>query len=636
MGLLTSASGNSTNPRAGPASAYTSSESAHPARPTHPADPYHTYPSHSIHPTDPHPTDPAEPYPIHPASPYPTHSSYSAHPTYPTHPAHLHPTHSTHPVHPIYPSNPTRPISPSYDPSSSSVDIQRAHQFTNGRVTPVSRFPEGQLIHRGITFTRRKKSQRTTIEMLPEEILLKIFDLYRRQNDVDPFWGRLWKWHRLAHVCRKWRHVVTVSPRRLGLQILCMPGGAPIESILDAWPSLPLSVSYTDPESSSLSKNIIVALHRPDRIYKINFTLSSSLIGSVVPMIQEPFPELERIQIKVQDTTGPPLIFRGSLLGGSAPRVRDIHLDGVAIPFPAIRQVLSSTNSLVKLCLRNIPHDVYFSPVDLVNVLSTLIQLESLTISFRSPASRPPQPPPPPSTMTGRPCTTKRTTTFSSLMYLYFDGAHEYLEEFISRIDLPHLQGITTSFFNQIIFEIPHFCQFISHIKALVFPIWVYITPTRKAVEVAFDHPYRICTLKTLCLRLDWQLSFVTQLMTQLSPFIRSNVPILIIGENFNLSPHMHSEVEDVDSAQWLELFQLFRNVNEVCIWERELVPEVVQALVTREEEEADENVIAAGVLPELKELYVRGYSESPSVLKDVELFVEARRRAGRTIHVRG
>jgi hypothetical protein len=126
--------------------------------------------------------------------------------------------------------------------------------------------------------------------------------------------------------------------------------------------------------------------------------------------------------------------------------------------------------------------------------------------------------------------------------------------------------------------------------------------------------------------------------MTQLSPFIRSNVQFLSIGLYSNVWPRMPTGVEDVDSGQWLELFQLFRNVSKIHVWESELVPGIAQALVTEEEdsEEADENVVAAGVLlPELKELYLSRYNGSPSVLKDVRRFVEACRRADRTMHVR-
>jgi len=99
----------------------------------------------------------------------------------------------------------------------------------------------------------------------------------------------------------------------------------------------------------------------------------------------------------------------------------------------------------------------------------------------------------------------------------------------------------------------------------------------------------------------------------------------------------MPDAMDDVDSAQWLELFQLFGNVSNLRVLESGLVPGIAQALVTREEDsEADENVVAAGVFPELKELDLNGYGKSPSVLKDVARFVTARRRAGRTVRMSG
>ena len=52
-----------------------------------------------------------------------------------------------------------------------------------------------------------KHWQRTAIEVLPEDILLEIFDFYRL-DAMEQSKGRPWKWHRLAHVCRKWRDVV--------------------------------------------------------------------------------------------------------------------------------------------------------------------------------------------------------------------------------------------------------------------------------------------------------------------------------------------------------------------------------------------------------------------------------------------
>ncbi len=98
---------------------------------------------------------------------------------------------------------------------------------------------------------------------------------------------------------------------------------------------------------------------------------------------------------------------------------------------------------------------------------------------------------------------------------------------------------------------------------------------------------------------------------------------------------HMRTGVEDVDSGQWLELFQPFGHVTEVRVCVRRLVPGIVQALVMGEEE-AHGNGVAAGVLPELNSLHLLGYRRSRSVVKDAEQFVSARRLAGRTVDLTG
>jgi len=92
--------------------------------------------------------------------------------------------------------------------------------------------------------------------------------------------------------------------------------------------------------------------------------------------------------------------------------------------------------------------------------------------------------------------------------------------------------------------------------------------------------------------------------------------------------PAEPSGEEDVDSTtQWLELFQPFRHLTQVHVWEKRLVPGIVQALVTD---------AAAGVLPELSSLHLSGYRKSSSVAKAAEEFVAARRLAGRTVHLIG
>ena len=468
------------------------------------------------------------------------------------------------------------------------------------------------------------KWRKTTIEMLSEDTLVEVFDFYRL--DAIGHLGRLWKWHRLAHVCRKWRRVISMSPRRLDLRIFCQKNGAPITSTLVSWPTLPLVVRYSASQKSKhMPRHVLVALRRPDRLCEINLNVTSSMTRLMVETIQKPCKILERIQITVQDTTGSPLLVHGAFLGGSAPHLREIQLDNIAFPFPEIRNVLLSANNLVDLHLSNIPNDFYFSPDDLVTGLSTLVLLNRLTVGFLSPASS--QPP----SMAGPP---PRRTTLPSLTVLDFRGTSEYLEEFVARIDSPALYIIMVKLFNQIFFEIPQFCQFIRHPNALGSLDQVSITHFAGVVDVILsrqgEYPWESlnhCRFRTSCRRLDWQLSFVTQILSELSHLLPSihSLKIEWAGE----SPTQ----EDMDSTQWLELFRLFTHVKEVSYNNLGLLPSIMQALGAED--------MSTEILPELTSLKVDTWPISKSDYESVEIAAKqfvARRMSssGRTVKLIG
>jgi hypothetical protein len=343
------------------------------------------------------------------------------------------------------------------------------------------------------------------------------------------------------------------------------------------------------------------------------------MTGSVVELIQKPCPALEKIRLTVKDAMGPSDIpVHDAFLGGSAPHLREIELDGVALPFPAIRRVLFSSDNLAELHLSNIPNVVYFSPVDLVTALSTLGQLERLAIGFHSPTSHPPP------NMTHR---SLRHTTLPSLKVLDFHGASEYLEEFVAQIHLPTLCKITIKLFNQIFFEIPQFSQFIPHQNSNVLgsPTLVLVTHSADSVSIFLiqnenSSPDEYCYLGASCRRLDWQLSFVTQILSQLSPLL-SNVAKL----TFITHLEMPAAKEDVDSTQWVELFQLFTHVTEMHVFEQ-LVPDIVEAM----------EAMDIGVLPELTSLSLNGYRKSPSAAQAAEEFVATRRVSGRAVSLSG
>jgi hypothetical protein len=76
-----------------------------------------------------------------------------------------------------------------------------------------------------------------------------------------------------------------------------------------------------------------------------------------------------------------------SFLDGSAPRLRTSNCHG--IPFPGLPKLLLSATHLVNLWLSDIPHSGYISPEAMVALLSVLSSLETLSLQFQSPQSRP-------------------------------------------------------------------------------------------------------------------------------------------------------------------------------------------------------------------------------------------------------
>ena len=70
---------------------------------------------------------------------------------------------------------------------------------------------------------------RVNIGVLPDDVLLEIFDLYVVDLSMG---GPRPDWHTLVHVCHRWRCVVFASPRRLRLELLCSNERS-VEKMLD-------------------------------------------------------------------------------------------------------------------------------------------------------------------------------------------------------------------------------------------------------------------------------------------------------------------------------------------------------------------------------------------------------------------
>jgi hypothetical protein len=274
------------------------------------------------------------------------------------------------------------------------------------------------------------------------------------EPDLLPLWYQRQKcqWYPLVHVCQRWRYLVFASPRRLDLCIYCTDSTR-VREKLEIWPPFPIKIFS---ESLNPGDNIIAALEHPGRVRQIWLCIIHSPLDRLVAMMQESFPQLEFLHITVDvqsDETVPALPI--TFLGGSASRLRSIHLD--CIPFPTLPRLLLSCNDLVNLTLSRIPHSGYISSETMATSISTLTRLKYIFIGFDSPTSLPD-----PGTQRP-PLLPRASAVLPALTQFWFFGVSEYLEDLVARINAPLLHTVRITLFNQPIFGTQQLTRFIGH-----------------------------------------------------------------------------------------------------------------------------------------------------------------------------
>ncbi|KAH8981996.1 hypothetical protein EDB86DRAFT_3106941 [Lactarius hatsudake] len=308
--------------------------------------------------------------------------------------------------------------------------------------------------------------------------------------------------------------------------------------------------------------------------------------------MQEPFPVLTYLYLNVSLDGGSTPVLPANFLGGSAPCLRTIHLRN--IPFPAIPLLLLSASGLVQLELRNIPLTGYISPEAMVASLAALPKLEIFVIEFRSATSRPDLILPPPVTRTVLP----------SLTYFEFQGASEYLEDLVARIDGPQLDRIFTIYLNLVDIEVAQLSRFINRSvgpeldpdKLAHFAF--YSTGVGLAVYNHACPNHRLIWNSVICGGTNWQVSQIAQVLSRISAAF-SNVVHLKLGTGLNGG----RQLEGTDDVEWL------------------LLPPPILHHVTAE--------MIAEVLPSLDLICIEGQRAS-----SIEKFVTGRRVSGRPVTI--
>jgi hypothetical protein len=460
-----------------------------------------------------------------------------------------------------------------------------------------------------------------TIDVLHDDALLEIFDSYR---ELMSHYDEMWKWQKLLHVCRRWRHIVLSSPQRLNLRIACTPR-TPTRKLLDIWPPFPISVSSIpwDKTDARCKDNIIAALERRDRVFRINLSsIPSAELDQIVSAMGQPFPalthlhvhpdnrELDWIDMEATVTRVPVPLLPNALLGGSAPRLRELSLQST--PYPALPTLVLSATHFHALHLHDVPHAGYISPQAMVTFLLALPNLKSFTIRFASTESRPLQMSPPPLTRAVLP----------SLINFEFYGASEYLVDFIAQIDTPLLDRLHMTFPSDVVSDIPRLYKFLDRGDEPKPFIWAELWICPRQVTAVLESSSGF-TMDIACNVSDRPLESMTRLCDQL-------IPLLLKVERLEMHEDCwdgaeffgydeegwHDVIEDPD---WFELFNLFVSVKSLYIADRlGLILSTVLEKVTGER--------VTGVLPALQDLFIRElWPVDELVEKIITPFVSAR-----------
>jgi hypothetical protein len=438
---------------------------------------------------------------------------------------------------------------------------------------------------------------KTTIDILPDDVLLTIFFVYKEFYAFNPSW-----WILSIHVCRRWRHVIFASPRRLDLTIVCY-SETPVKELLNIWPPFPIAIRFDASACGwvDMENSVIAALQRPDRVTDIQLTAPE--IYDLTPcfeMMDRPLLALTDLSLEM--TEDDDSIIPDNFLGGYAPSLRTLLLR--RITFPALPTLFLSTTQLVTLQLSSIPTIGYMSPRLMAACLAALPNLQQLDLEFHSPGTRVffgedlDQ---------GQSSPSLRTrVVLCSLTSFHFKGISQYLDDLLAQIDTPVLQTLSATF-NDTSTHIPQLLRLTNCTERLGPPI--------RAI-VKFDH---------------------SKVILQLMPsnglnlaIVYNHLRLLSVARVFREFSSLVSRVERLDlqsrllllnlldHSVWLELFRPFVAVQNLYV-SAEVWPQVVLVLRDLIGERATE------VLPELRIVFVEKFQKSWDEQESIQSFIAAR-----------
>ena len=493
----------------------------------------------------------------------------------------------------------------------------------------------------------------TTIDTLPDDILLEVFDQYRSVSGGN--WPRLQGWYKLAHTCQRWRRLVFASSHRLNLQ-LRSTFGTRVADMVNHFPTFPLVLDYGPrllktwtPEDED---GLLFALQHLSRVDEIMLSAPQSTLAEMVAAMVDAAPMLEHLTLHSQSAE---FVLPKSFLGGDAPQLRHLILTGVSLA--ALRPLLPSATSLVSLVLERISSSAYFPPDSLVAHIRAMPRLKTLSVGFLSAVPRP-------GFRTERflPPGHVVRAELPALTQLIYRGVPAYIEALLVQIWTPLIRDVDITLFHQLTLRIPHIHAFINDLESF--------RPSRARIDFATTSAHIIMSapqpsespdisLSISCARLDFQVSAMAQICNGLlgtststgagtgiaagaattSPL--SVIEELMLGFHPGELPEEQRDEDPVDNALWRGLLASFQHARTLRVHaalaadlSRALQPADRQAILDEDLAPEPEPPL---LFPELRSIVLlHGGDEGvlAAASKALSVFVDGRNRAGHPVQV--
>jgi hypothetical protein len=362
-------------------------------------------------------------------------------------------------------------------------------------------------------------------------------------------------------------------------------------------PPLPLVIDYSDKCGNITAEDeegAILALKQRGRVRRVRLGLPVSNLHKLIVATDGEYPILEYLVIvyEPEEQASTVLIFPETL---QAPHLRHLRLEGFTLPTRS--RLLTTAVGLVTLCLFIDDLSAYFQPDTLLQWISFMPQLETLTTIFPSIAPR-------------HDIESQRTThmsiikplTLPNLHRLSFRGASNYLEALVHQLTTPRLEKLEIAFFNEPAFSLPRLMQVMNTTENLRLDSVKFVFSTWQAYVDAYppgESEMFALSITVNCWHLDRQVPSMAQICNSLNQIFSAVKHLTLEYKVTGWLPEVRIEV---DRIEWRKLLRSFSNVKTLRIDNWRLVEEISRCL------QSDDGELSFELLPELQELTYSGH----------------------------